>query len=279
VDHRARDNVIIAYLGKADNLSQRRVPGSPLVVVEDPKKVDDAYARQYDNLAREFEALLPTSAFLAEVGCGMGQLTVPLAKLRRKYRFEVVDTFTGPYTGTLTRLKRALLRARLNHRVRVHKMDYLDWISDEFSGKYTGVISSEFLPEINSYELKTFLPECYRVLRRGGVTIHSFLSSSPRNRRQRLLIEADTRPVWTRTTPKEWFSPKPALVVSQLKHAGFRNVLAKRVKGNLVLRSNASRKLLESWDVKGSFWKEHRDRLEKDGLEIPDWVIISGSKS
>jgi cyclopropane fatty-acyl-phospholipid synthase-like methyltransferase len=253
--------------------------GNQLEIVEDPKKVDAAYAHQYDSLAREFEALLPTRAFLAEVGCGMGQLTIPLAKLRPKYRFEVVDTFTGPSSGNLRRLKQALLGARLRHRVKVGKMDYLDWISDEFSDKYTAVISSEFLPEINSYELKMFLPECYRVLRRGGVIIHSFLSSSPRNRRQRLLIEADTSPVWTRTPPKEWFSPKPALVVSQLKHSGFRNVFAKRVKSNLVVRSGAARNLLDSWDVKSSFWKEHRDLLEKDGLEIPDSMIISGSKS
>lgn len=191
-----------------------------LEIVEDPKRVDAAYASQYDQLAREFEALLPPRGLLAEVGCGKGQLTIPIAKLGPKYRFEVVDTFTGPYSGTLRQLKQALHRKRLKHRVKVHKMDYLDWISDEYSDKYTAVISSEFLPEINSYGLKMFLPERYRVLGQGGVTIHSFLSPIPRNSRQRLLIEADSNPVWTKTPPSEWFSPKPAMVIAQMKHTG-----------------------------------------------------------
>jgi hypothetical protein len=37
--------------------------------------------------------------------------------------------------------------------------------------------------------------------------------------------------------------------------------------------------LLESWDVKSSFWKKHRTRLVREGLEIPDWMIISGRKT
>ena len=271
---------MIAYLGKVDDLSLRTSARNPLLeIVDDPKKVDGAYAHQYDNLAREFKALLPSRAFLAEVGCGKGQLTIPLAKLHTKYRFDLVDTFAGPYAGTLRELKQGLLHARLKQRVRIHEMDYLDWISDEFSDKYTAVISSEFLPEIDSYELKMFIPEVYRVLRRGGRTIHSYLSSTPRNSRQRLLIEADSDPAWTKTPPKEWFSPKPHLVMSKLKQAGFENVRIKRAKSNLIIRSQAVQEIPETWDIKRSFWKKYRDRLVKDGLELPDWIIISGSKS
>lgn len=254
------------------------MPGLLFEIFEDPKRVDAAYARQYDNLAREFAALLPSRALLAEVGCGKGQLTIPLAKLRPRYRFEVVDTFTGRDAGTQSQLKHAILRARLRSRVKTHKMDYLDWMDDEYSDKYSAVISSEFLPEIDSYELKIFLPECYRVLRSGGRTVHSFLSPTPRNLRQRLLIEAATDARWTTIPPKEWFSPRPSLVVSKLKRSGFRSVRVKRVKSNLILRSSAARRLLETWNVKSSFWRKHKDRLVTDGLELPDWLIISGSK-
>src|SRR5882762_7429596 len=37
-------------------------------------------------------------------------------------------------------------------------------------------MSSELLPEIDSYELSMFVSECYRVVTPGALTVHSFLS-------------------------------------------------------------------------------------------------------
>jgi SAM-dependent methyltransferase len=250
------------------------------LVIDDPRRVESAFVHQYENLARDFANLVPKrNGILAEIGCGKGQLTFPLVKLLPHHQFNVVDKFSGSYSGTLIRLNQALSEARLKSRVKVHVGDYLDWLWEEFSDKYVGVVSSEFLPEIDSYELSMFLSECYRVLRHGGVTVHSFLSPTPRNPRQRLLIEADTNPMWTKTPPKEWFSPKPDHVVSTLKQAGFRNIRVKRIKSDLILRARAAQHLTESWDVKSSFWKKHRTRLVREGLEIPDWIIISGRKA
>src|SRR3989442_13694728 len=249
-------------------------------IVDDPRKVENAYAHQYENLAREIANLVPTrNGVLAEIGCGRGQLTIPLAKLLPRHRFNVVDMFSGAYSGTLSQLNKALSRARMKSRVKVHIADYLDRLWQEFSDKYVGAISREFLPEIDSYELSMFLSECYRVVRPGGLSIYSFLSPTPRNNRQRLLIEADTNPIWTKTPPKEWFSPRPDQVMSALKQAEFRNIRVKRFKSNLIIRARAAQHLLESWDVKSSFWKTHRTRLVREGLEIPDWMIISGRKA
>src|SRR6266571_4610815 len=250
-----------------------------LQVVDDPRKVENAYAHQYENLAREIANLVPTrNGVLAEIGCGRGQLTIPLAKLLPRHRFNVVDMFSGAYSGTLSQLNKALSRARMKSRVKVHIADYLDRLWQEFSDKYVGVISSEFLPEIDSYELSMFLSECYRVVRPGGLTVHSFLSTIGRNRRQRLMIEADSNPKWTRTPPKEWFSPKPALVLSELRRVGFRNLHLEKVKSNLIIRSDAVRNFLHTWDVKSVFWKTHKLQLVSEGLEVPDWVIVSGRK-
>ena len=274
---------MIAYLGRPeDNLfeakDQRRIEMEQ--VVEDPRNVETAYIQQYENLAKEIANLVPKrKGIVAEIGCGKGQLTIPLAKLLPRSRFNVVDTFAGAYSGTLSQLNRALSRARLTSRVKVHKADYLDWLWEEFSDKYVAAISSEFLPEIDSYELAMFLSECYRVVSTGGVTAHSFLSPTPRNSRQRLLIKADTDPVWTETPPKEWFSPKPTLVASKLMRTGFRDVRVKRVKSNLIIRAGAAKQLLSSWDVRSSFWKTHKTSLMRSGLEVPDWLIISGQKS
>ncbi len=248
-------------------------------VVDDPKKVENAYAHQYENLASEIANLVPTKGgILAEIGCGEGRLTIPLAKLLPRHRFNVVDTFAGPYSGTLGRLNKALVRAKLKSKVKVNVADYLNWLSEEFSDKYVGVISSEFLPEIDSYELSMFLSECYRVAKPGGLTVHSFLSPITRNRRQRLLIEADSNPKWTKTPPKEWFSPKPALVMSELRRVGFRNLHVRKIKSHLIVKADAVRNFLHSWDVKSTFWKTHKGVLVTEGLEVPDWLIVSGRK-
>jgi SAM-dependent methyltransferase len=248
-------------------------------VVDDREKVEGAYAHQYEILARKISDLISgRSGVIAEIGGGEGQLTIPLAKLLPHHRFNVVDTFNGAYSGSLRRLKRRLHVAKLTSRVKVHVADYLDWLAVEFSDKFAGVVSSEFLPEIDSYELPMFLAECYRVVRKGGLTVHSFLSPAARNRRQRLLIEADSNPKWTKTPPKEWFSPKPALVVSELRRVGFRNLHTEKIESKLIIRGGAVRSFLHSWDVKDAFWRANKKELASRGLEVPDWVIISGYK-
>jgi len=248
-------------------------------VIDDPLEVEQAYARQYENLSREFSRVIQSKrGILAEIGCGRGQLTIPVARLLPHCRFRVVDTFAGAYTGTLRLLNKALLQARLKNRVKVYKADYLAWLWDQYSDSYAGVVSSEFLPEIDSYELSMFLSECYRVVRPGGITVHSFLSPIARNHRQRLMIEADSNPKWTKTPPKEWFSPKPALVVSQLRRAGFRNIHTEKIKSNLIIKGDAVRSFLHSWDVRDAFWRRYRLRLVTGGLEVPDWVIVSGRR-
>ena len=248
-------------------------------VIDDPREVEQAYARQYENLSREFSRVIQSKrGILAEIGCGKGQLTIPVARLLPHCRFRVVDTFAGAYTGTLRLLNKALLQARLRNRVKVYKADYLAWLWDQYSDSYAGVVSSEFLPEIDSYELSVLLSECYRVVRPGGITVHSFLSPIARNRRQKLMIEADSNPKWTKTPPKEWFSPKPALVLSELRRAGFRDLHVEKMKSNLIIRSDASRSFLHSWDVRTTFWKTHQVELASEGLEVPDWSIISGLK-
>src|SRR6267378_4347867 len=70
---------------------------------------------------------LPGMGFSRRLGVE-GELTVPLAKLLLRSRFNVVDRFTGAYSGTFSQLNKALSRAKLTSRVKVNKADYLDWL-------------------------------------------------------------------------------------------------------------------------------------------------------
>lgn len=248
-------------------------------LVSDPGEIQAAWTRQYERLARKFATFLPSKdALSVEIGCGKGQLTIPLAGLRPTHRIIAVDRFEGSYSGDYDDFISALSRSTLKRRISIVVSHYLDWQRLQPDKKYDAVISSEFLPEIDSTELNAFLLECWRILNLGGVTIHSFLSPDPRTIGQRLLIEADSDPKWTKDPPKEWFSPPPKLVLKQLRQTGFVNVTPSRIKSSLAFKANAARTLLKAWGVRDEFWNNYREQLLRRSLEIPDWVIVAGFK-
>jgi cyclopropane fatty-acyl-phospholipid synthase-like methyltransferase len=215
---------------------------------------------------------------LVEIGSGEGQFTVPFANLVPRYKIIALDRFKGPYSQNKAGLLSAVETNRLKGRLKVVVSDYNAWLTGQPASGYDGVISSEFLPEITSKHMQSFFVQCHRVTRPGGFTVHSFLSSEPGNVAQKRLIEADSDPKWTKTPPLEWFSPPRETVVAYLRSAGFRELRQIRLKSRLLVRSKAARQLLKDWGVKRSYWKLHSDVLEIEGLEIPDWIIVSGIK-
>jgi len=246
--------------------------------VSDPKELDKAWRQQYENLAREFAKLIGKRRTIVEIGCGRGQLTIPLANLVRG-RLLTVDSFAWPYNTAYRSILNIVSKEKLIGRVSVLKEDYRNFLSRQDDARYEAVISSEFLPEIDSARTCEFLSECHRILKRGGVSVHSFLSPVPKNLRQRLLIEADTNPKWTKTPPDEWFSPSWNVMNKELRRVGFKGTKVIRVKSDLIVRGDAAKKLLREWDVRETFWKTHKTFLVSQGLEIPDWIICVGRKT
>lgn len=252
-------------------------------ILIDPSEIEVAWSKQYDRLGRIFANVIgKKSKRIAEVGCGDGQLTIPLAKHAASAQFVLVDRFADTRTGSYSKNYKALVsnlkKAKLKARARIVVSDYLKWITTQTDETYDAVISSEFLPEIDSADVRRFVRECYRILKPRGVTAHSFLSPIPRNIRQRLLITADSNPVWTRTPPKEWFSPRPELVINELRDSGLQRIRKTMIRSHLIMKADAAESSLKSWEVKASFYETHKKQLNKSGFEIPDWIIISGVK-
>jgi hypothetical protein len=73
------------------------------------------------------------------------------------------------------------------------------------------------------------------------------------------------------------FSPKPELVTKELRKSGFHRIRRKAVESHLIMKGDAARNLLAN--TKASFFEKHKKQLDKVGMELPDWVIISGVKS
>lgn len=249
-------------------------------ILTQPLELEAAWNSQYDRVAAEFAKRLGNnSGRIAEVGCGGGRLTIPLMKLLGNSEFVLVDKFADTTNWVRREVLAANLRkAKLRRRAHVVISDYLKWIRAEHDAAYEGVISCEFLPEITRLGIGHFFPECFRVLKPGGVAVHCFWSPTPRNLRQRLVIMADSDPTWTHTPPQEWFSPKPTLVMRELRRASFTHLRKVTLKSHLVLRGQAAKIELERWNVRPSFYEKYRKPIDKDGLEFLDWIIISAKK-
>jgi cyclopropane fatty-acyl-phospholipid synthase-like methyltransferase len=247
--------------------------------VSDWRELQRNWIREYASLARRLGKLLPRHCeTLAEIGCGRGQLTIPLARSQPDSQMVVIDSFVGPYVCDRRRLTKELARAKLVGRVQVVVGDALGWLARRRGHEFGAVVSSEFLPELRSKEMASFFRGCYRALRPEGVTVHCFLSPTPRNRSQQLTIEADSDPRWTQNPPREWFSPPPRDSVLGLAKAGFSEAHVETVPGQLRFVGPAARRQLRLWGVRETFAQRYGDELAGEGLELPDWVLLSGRR-
>ncbi len=255
-------------------------PSARRETVSRPRDFDAAWSRQYARLAREFCRRLPEGArAVVELGCGRGQLTIPLARLAPRVRIVGVDLFPGPYSGGHRTFGSAVAEERLRSRVRLERGDALARLARRRSRTCDAAISNEFLGELDVAEAGEVLAECHRILRPGGATVHGFLSPLPRNEGQRLVIESNVDLRWTKTPPKAWLSPPPEFVVAQLERAGFRRIRTVSWTSELRVTGEAARELLERWNVRDAFWDRHEERLTTEGLEIPDWILVTGQKA
>jgi cyclopropane fatty-acyl-phospholipid synthase-like methyltransferase len=250
-------------------------------IVTEPSKLKRAWSNQYERQAQIFARMLGKKCgLMAEIGCGSGQLTIPLAKHAPNFRIVLVDRFVGMvYSQNYKALLSNLKKAKLMKRTRIVISDYLKWLTAQNGEAFDALVSSEFLPEVNLAETSQFIQECYRLLKPRGVTVHSFLSPVPRNSRQKLVILADSDSIWTHTRPKEWFSPRPQLIIKELGRSGFQRIRKTSIRSHLVIKADAAKSLMERWEVEASFYARHKKQLNRSGLEIPDWGILSGTKS
>ena len=70
-----------------------------MATITDPKEAETAWNQQYEGLARQFSSLLPSKkTLLVEVGCGKGQLTIPLAGKGKNHHIIAVDSYRTPFT-------------------------------------------------------------------------------------------------------------------------------------------------------------------------------------
>ena len=248
-------------------------------LVRDPSVIARVWELEYSRLARRIASVLPPeTTALVEVGCGSGQLTVPLARLLPDAQFDVIDKFEGTYASNRDWLLANLESAGLVNRTRVRAGDARKLLLRQPPGSLDAVVASELLSELPTRTLLSFFESCRRALKEAGVTVHAFLSPVPRNAGQKLTTEADCDPRWTEHPPLEWFSPPPDLVRESLAQVGFQDVRIDVIRSRLGFVGPAVKVQLKSWGVRDTFYRKHEAALRSSGMELPDWVIVSASR-
>ncbi len=244
-------------------------------IVRTVRQSHKAWDNEYSRLARTIVRSLPfRSGEIVEIGCGRGRLTIALARHLPSARIVAIDRFVGPYSHDRTRLEDGLIRARVLDRVHVVSSDGLVWLGRRRS-RIRALITGELLPELSVRQMERLFRRTFRTLEDGGRTVHAFLSPVARNQRQRLTIEADSDPRWTRHPPTEWFAPPPKAASTCLRAAGFEDVRVRLLPSRIQFRGPAIAHQLRTWGVRPSFDRAHRRELE-GGLELPDWILLSG---
>jgi ubiquinone/menaquinone biosynthesis C-methylase UbiE len=208
-----------------------------------------------------------------EVGCGSGQLTVPLVRklirIKPTFRFIALDLSTGPYKGHLDKLKTRLREEGLDELVTPVNADVrdMDVIGDE---SVDVVVSNETLCELDRNGLEKALREFHRVLKSDGQMVHGELIQAFENEAQRLVIEANLHSLETSLPRPEWVSPFSDEVAALLHKIGFRDITVTYFETNVRFKGlNVALRKLRQWHVDPVFIKEHLQDIKRHGLEYP----------
>ena len=137
----------------------------------EPRRLDHAWSAQYERLAQVFAQIIgSTTGDIVEIGCGRGQLTIPLSKQIPLSRIVAVDRFQGPYRGDRQRLRTALQNEGLKDRVKLVHSDCWRWFENQSCSAHDVLISSELLAELDLDRMTSLLNMTQR-LGLGGIAV------------------------------------------------------------------------------------------------------------
>lgn len=238
------------------------------ILVRDPEKIPTAYSEYYRRLARHFAVEIGTRHFnnIVEIGCGIGQLTLPLLKLLpKRVRMIAADSFEKPYSGGLRELERRVEAAGLNKRIRLVETDAAN-LDPLKSGSVDLIVSNELLCDlVPKAKLKTAIGEFRRVLRPRGVMVHGEWSSTPSN------VSDQFR---TRHSPS-W---DPDELQSLMWSFGFREFRVTYFDTTIRFMQSAAVEELRSWGASPRYLSKHERALKRSGVRLPFEHVIRCGK-
>ncbi len=233
-----------------------------------PADIPIAYSRYYALLADVFSRMIKPGRpqIILEVGCGKGQLTLPLLdRLPRKTRLIGVDSSRGPYTRWLDELELRVDQRRLADRVHLVKADARNMRSISRASIDT-LVSNELVCDLpREHQLEKALKEFRRVLRPGGKMIHGEWSSSPYLKDQPFMAE-------------HWPTWNPDQLFNQLQRLDYRGVKVTYFDTTIWFRDKAAIEEVRTWGASPKLIKSHDRALKRSGIRLPFDHLIECKK-
>ncbi len=251
-----------------------------MVSVRTAKDLKLAVEQMYGRLAGFLMGSVDLScvSLVLEAGCGRGQLTFPLAeRMGERCKIIAFDISSGPYSGVLGALGRAVREKKLGGVIKMAKGDVRNMfdIKDE---SVDLVISNELLCELDRRGLKSAMGELHRILKRGRQMVHAELSPFSENKAQELFIKANFYSMETMTPRPSWFSPTADEIAVNLRRTGFKKIHVKYFETNLKLGFNIAVRQLRRWKTAPTFLSRYEKELREYGWNIL-WNMLSYAKN
>jgi ubiquinone/menaquinone biosynthesis C-methylase UbiE len=228
------------------------------------------WKRGYERLAGHFSTMIPDSedSLILEIGCGRGQLTLPLST-RLRGRIIALDDSPEVVATLGERLKNSGPSIQITT------------VASDADGLHLGkgsvdcVISNFFLGWVDKEKASRIMASIYEVLREGGVMIHSDFNPYPENSAQAFVLEQG-RPENNLDPSVRWWTPDEVCEIAGEK--GFKNTEISFFDWDLKFDYPLAIEQLKRWGAKPEFIRERERSLRNMGMELPKSFMVRAVK-
>ncbi len=225
------------------------------------------WSRGYTRLAAKIASLINVNDedVVVELGCGVGQLTIPLANIITG-RICAVDRDQM----RVAELERRIAGSELANRVNAFVWDSIDKME---CGTADAVVSNFVLGWMSVEEAEGILELLGGVLKSNGRIVLSDFSPVAIKPAQRFAIEQG-QPDKNENPSVRWWTPEE--VVRVLYESGYSDISVSCFDWNMKLGYNLALEQLERWDAKKGYAASVDSELRLIGMELPQSFIVSG---
>jgi SAM-dependent methyltransferase len=250
-----------------------------MVDITNPEDIENAFFTYHTKLSSliKNKIILKKVTTIIEIGSGPGTFTIPfISEIKNNFRkYYCIDPYYGSLNGNLDLLERKIYQHELTDRIEIIRKDARE-LPNLFSN-INLIIGHAVLCVLNKNQLKEVISACYRVLKQGGLFIHSEPSPFTLNKSEELLYKLNEYA--NISIPDDMLYPPTGDRLAGIAYSiGFKSVCIEYTKIPLRFIGNAAIELIKSWDVKPEFLDKYGNEVLEVGIEFPMEQILICSK-